>query len=78
VADRLGTTTGSVATAWTLAWPGVTGAIVGARNAGQVDGWLDAAALELSLEDLAEVARAIEATGAGRGPVAPDGVPLSQ
>ena len=27
--------------AWTLAWPGVTGAIVGARNPSQVDGWLD-------------------------------------
>jgi len=78
VAERRGTTTGTIATAWTLAWPGVTGAIVGARNAPQVDGWLDAATLELSAQDLAEVARAIGDTGAGRGPVAPEGVPLSR
>jgi aryl-alcohol dehydrogenase-like predicted oxidoreductase len=58
----------AVAVAWTLAWPGVTGAIVGARNPGQVDGWLPAATLELGTGDLAEIAAAIEHTGAGEGP----------
>ena len=33
-----GATVSAVAVAWTLAWPGVTGAIVGARGAAQVDG----------------------------------------
>ena len=42
IAARHGTTVGAVAVAWTLAGPGVTGAIVGARNPAQVDGWIDA------------------------------------
>jgi aryl-alcohol dehydrogenase-like predicted oxidoreductase len=49
----------------------VTGAIVGARNAAQVSGWLDAATLTLTRADLAEIGRAIEATGAGNGPALP-------
>jgi aryl-alcohol dehydrogenase-like predicted oxidoreductase len=57
-----------VAVAWTLAWPGVTGAIVGARRPGQVDGWLPAADLALSGDDMAEIADAIVRTGAGNGP----------
>ncbi len=69
VAERHGTTVGAVAVAWTLAFPGVTGAIVGARRPAQIDGWIDAATLELSAEDLAEIASAIERTGAGHGPV---------
>ena len=32
IAARHGTTVASVAVAWTLAWPAVTGAIVGARH----------------------------------------------
>ena len=32
IAERHGTTQAAVAIAWTLAWPGVTGAIVGMRN----------------------------------------------
>jgi aryl-alcohol dehydrogenase-like predicted oxidoreductase len=71
VAGRYGTSVAAVAVAWTLAWPGVTGAIVGARNPAQVDGWLDAATLELSESDMAEIASAIETTGAGAGPIAP-------
>jgi aryl-alcohol dehydrogenase-like predicted oxidoreductase len=71
LAQRHGTTTSAVAIAWTLAWRGVTGAIVGARSAEQVDGWIGAAALELSLEDLDEIARAIGRTGAGSGPALP-------
>ena len=68
VAERHGAGTGSVAIAWTLAWRGVTGAIVGARNPGQVDGWLEAGSLELTAADLQEIGKAIEQTGAGSGP----------
>jgi aryl-alcohol dehydrogenase-like predicted oxidoreductase len=71
VAARHGTTVAAVAVAWTLAWPGVTAAIVGARSPEQVDGWLGAAALRLDEEDLATVAAAIEQTGAGGGPASP-------
>jgi aryl-alcohol dehydrogenase-like predicted oxidoreductase len=64
-------TVSAVAVAWTLAWPGVTGAIVGARSARQVEGWIAAATLELTPEDLDEIAAAIERTGAGSGPTRP-------
>lgn len=68
VAARHGTTVAAVALAWTLAWPGVTGAIVGARTAAQVDGWIEGSRLELSPSDLDLIAGAIEKTGAGKGP----------
>jgi aryl-alcohol dehydrogenase-like predicted oxidoreductase len=71
VAERHGTTPAAIAVAWTLVWPGVTGAIVGARSPEQVDGWIDAARVELTDDDLAELRAAIERTGAGEGPVAP-------
>ena len=47
IARRHDTTVYAVATAWVLSWHGVTGAIVGARSPEQVDGWIQAAALEL-------------------------------
>jgi aryl-alcohol dehydrogenase-like predicted oxidoreductase len=68
IARTHGTSIAAVAIAWTLAWPGVSGAIVGARSAAQVDGWISAATLELSAGDLAEIAQAVERTGAGVGP----------
>jgi aryl-alcohol dehydrogenase-like predicted oxidoreductase len=71
VAERHNVTPAAVAVAWTLAFPGVTGAIVGARSPGQVDGWLPAASLELKEDDLTDIAAAIRATGAGTGPIAP-------
>jgi aryl-alcohol dehydrogenase-like predicted oxidoreductase len=71
IAARHGTSVASVALAWTLAWPAVTAAIVGARSPAQVDGWFDAAALRLTPEDLQEIAAAIAATGAGSGPAHP-------
>src|SRR5207247_8624880 len=71
IARRHGTTASAVAVAWTLAWPGVTGAIVGARTAAQVDGWIGAATLELTAADLDEIAAAISRTGAGAGPMRP-------
>jgi aryl-alcohol dehydrogenase-like predicted oxidoreductase len=78
VAERHGVTPAAVAIAWTLAFPGVTGAIVGARRPGQVDGWLPAANLELKDDDLADIAAAIRATGAGTGPASPLPRELSQ
>ncbi len=63
VATRHGVTPAAVAVAWTLAFPGVTGAIVGARNPGQVDGWLPAATLELKEDDLSEIGAAVRAAG---------------
>jgi aryl-alcohol dehydrogenase-like predicted oxidoreductase len=71
IAARHGTTVSAVAVAWTLAWPGVTGAIVGARSGQQVEGWIDAATLDLAPGDLDEIAVAIERAGAGTGPVRP-------
>lgn len=70
IAERHGTTQGAVAVAWTLAWPGVTAAIVGARSPAQVEGWLAAARLELSPAEMQEIAAALQGTGAGSGPVA--------
>jgi len=71
LADARGVGVAAIAVAWTLAWPGVTGAIVGARSPEQVDGWLPAADIELDGAELDAVADAIEATGAGHGPVRP-------
>jgi aryl-alcohol dehydrogenase-like predicted oxidoreductase len=71
IAERHGTNTATVAVAWTLAWPAVTGAIVGARSPEQVDGWIAAANLALTAEDLDEIATAIERGSAGAGPASP-------
>jgi aryl-alcohol dehydrogenase-like predicted oxidoreductase len=71
VAKRYDVRPAAVAVAWTLAWSGVTGAIVGARRPNQIDGWLAAADLELSAGDLSEIAAAIKETGAGEGPAGP-------
>jgi aryl-alcohol dehydrogenase-like predicted oxidoreductase len=71
LAERHGVSVAAIAVAWTLAWPGVTAAIVGARAPEQVDGWLPAAGVELSGEELEEVAAAIARTGAGAGPARP-------
>jgi aryl-alcohol dehydrogenase-like predicted oxidoreductase len=73
IAKRHGTSVSAVAIAWTLAWPGVTGAIVGARTPKQVDGWIDAAALVLTQQDLEEIASALRRTDAGAGPQQPVG-----
>lgn len=71
IAARHGVTVGAVAVAWTLAWRGVTGAIVGARTPAQVDGWIAGATLSLDASDLDAIAAAIERTGAGEGPARP-------
>jgi aryl-alcohol dehydrogenase-like predicted oxidoreductase len=71
VAQRHRATVSAVAVAWTLAWPGVTGAIVGGRSPQQVDGWIEAASLQLTATDLQEISEAIVRTGAGEGPTIP-------
>jgi aryl-alcohol dehydrogenase-like predicted oxidoreductase len=71
LAKKRGVNVGALAVAWTLAWPGVTGAIVGARGPEQVDGWIAGASLALDASALQEIARAIERTGAGSGPLRP-------
>ena len=72
IAERHGTTPGAVAVAWTLDWPGITAAIVGARSPTQVEGWLAAARLELDPAEREEITTALRQTGAGSGPVAPE------
>jgi aryl-alcohol dehydrogenase-like predicted oxidoreductase len=71
IAGRHGVTVAEIAIAWTLGWTGVSGAIVGARTPEQVDGWIEAGSIELSREDLAEIAGIIQKTGAGSGPALP-------
>ena len=55
VADRHETSVGAVAVAWTLTNPAVDGAIVGFRRPDQVDPIINAANLELTDDDLAEI-----------------------
>lgn len=71
VAQRHGVPQPAAAVAWVLAFPGVTGAIVGARSPKQVDGWLAAARLTFTDEDFDEVATAMAGSGAGAGPRRP-------
>ncbi len=65
IADGLGCTVAELAIAWALAQDGVTGAIVGARRPGQLDGWITAASLVLSEDVLRAIDDAIAQTGAG-------------
>ena len=55
IGSRHGRSAGEVAIAWTLRHPAVTGAIVGARNAGQVDGFAGALGFRLSESEIAEI-----------------------
>ncbi|MCP2340710.1 aldo/keto reductase [Actinomadura rupiterrae] len=71
IAARHGVTVPEAAIAWALAWPGITGAIVGARTSAQVDGWIGAAEVTLTQDDLDAVSAAITASGAGTGPARP-------
>ncbi|AEE66443.1 aldo/keto reductase [Bordetella pertussis] len=71
IAQHHGASVGAIAVAWALAWPGVTGAIAGARSAEQVDGWLGAATLELDSDDMRQIADALARTGVGGGPLLP-------
>jgi aryl-alcohol dehydrogenase-like predicted oxidoreductase len=55
VGRRHGRTPGEVAISWTLRHPAVTGAIVGARNAKQVDGVVGGAELRLTATEVGEI-----------------------
>ena len=55
VSMRHGRSPGETAIAWTLRHPAVTGAIVGARNAKQVDGIIGAMEFRLTPQEIAEV-----------------------
>ena len=72
IAARHRVSVSAIAVAWALAWPGVTGAIVGARTPEQIDGWIGAATVSLTQEDVAEIAAAIAKTQAGTGPTQPE------
>jgi aryl-alcohol dehydrogenase-like predicted oxidoreductase len=65
LAEQLGTTLAALAVAWTLAQPGVTAAIAGARLPRHIDGWLPGADLELGDLELHIIDEAIAETGAG-------------
>jgi aryl-alcohol dehydrogenase-like predicted oxidoreductase len=71
IARRRGTSLPAVAVGWTLCFPGVTGAIVGARRPEQVRDWLSAPSINLTGGELAEISAAVAGTGAGTGPTAP-------
>jgi aryl-alcohol dehydrogenase-like predicted oxidoreductase len=64
VGQRLGRSAGEIAIAWVLRHPGITGVIVGARNAKQVEGVIGASDVRLTAQDSAEIegAAAIAAT----------------
>jgi len=55
IGARHGRTPGEVAIAWTLRHPAVTGAIVGARSAKQVEGVLRAGEFRLNPQEVAEI-----------------------
>ena len=71
LAERHGTTVSAVAIAWTLAWPGVTGAIVGARTPDQVDGWIGGGLAGARRRATWTRSPRPAATGAGAGPTRP-------
>jgi aryl-alcohol dehydrogenase-like predicted oxidoreductase len=71
IAARHGVSVAAVAVAWTLAWPGVTGAIVGGRSPRQIDDWAGAGGLALSSQELDDIAVALRQTGAGSEPSGP-------
>ena len=71
IAERRNVPTAAIALGWVLAWPMISGAIVGARNGAQIAGWIEGASTVLTNDELAEIAKAIEETGAGEGPSKP-------
>jgi len=64
VGARHGRNPGEVAIAWVLSNPAITGAIVGARNAKQVEGIMGAGELKLTSAEIAEVEGAAAAAKA--------------
>jgi aryl-alcohol dehydrogenase-like predicted oxidoreductase len=64
IAERHHCSVGEVAIAWTLGHPGVTGAIVGARNARQAEGVMRAGELRLADEEVTEIETFVAETAA--------------
>jgi aryl-alcohol dehydrogenase-like predicted oxidoreductase len=60
IAGQLNITVAQLSIAWTLRWPGVTSAIVGARNPRQLEETVAAAEVVLSDEVLGEIQRIME------------------
>jgi aryl-alcohol dehydrogenase-like predicted oxidoreductase len=60
IGKKHGKNTGEVAIAWALRLHSVTAAIVGARSAKQVDGWVGAADFRLSEAELAEIQKFLD------------------
>jgi len=73
IAESLDMSLAEMALVWTLTWPGVAGAIVGARTAEQVDGWARAPKLLLDASALERIEAALLETRAGEGPTHPSG-----
>jgi aryl-alcohol dehydrogenase-like predicted oxidoreductase len=65
IAARVDASLPELAVGWTLAQPGVTAAIVGARLPRHVDGWVGASELELDADTLAAIGEATAGSGAG-------------
>jgi aryl-alcohol dehydrogenase-like predicted oxidoreductase len=59
IGKRHGKSVGEVAIAWTLRHPAVTSAIVGARHAGQVDGFVGAMDFRLNESEIAKIEAAL-------------------
>lgn len=66
IGGRHGRSPGEVAIAWTLRQPAVTGAIVGARSAAQVEGFFGAAGFRLGADELREIDQALAEASAPR------------
>jgi aryl-alcohol dehydrogenase-like predicted oxidoreductase len=60
IGAKHGTTAAAVSIAWTLLNPAVTAAIVGARNAQQVEGFVAGAELQLDADDKSSIADFIQ------------------
>lgn len=73
VADERGVPIPAIAVAWALAFPELTGSIVGARTARQVESWLPAMHFELDGSEIEAIGRAIDVAGTGSGPSRPTG-----
>ena len=67
VADDLGASLAELAIAWTLQWPAVIGAIVGARSPKQIDDWIGAKNLVLADSTLGQIDALLNEAGTERG-----------
>lgn len=67
IADAHGATLSQLVIAWTVAQPGIAAALVGARDAEQAMGNAKSADLRLSAEELAQIARHLDALTLERG-----------